>query len=154
MELKWLRYSSQNRTTLSVLLIDEHFECYGLEDCYRPEKIAGETRIPSGRFELVLREYGGHYEKYTKKYEGHKGMLQLKDVPNFEHILIHIGNYAKDTKGCLLVGTTANNNVKSMGQIVNSTSAYLEMYFKVLPILEKGEKVFINIIDLDKPKNL
>lgn len=31
-------------------------------------------------------------------------VYQVKDVPNRSHILIHAGNWTKDTSGCILVG--------------------------------------------------
>lgn len=151
MELQLYRFSSQSKTSLGVLLIDEKFQCYTLEDTFRKEKIKKETRIDSGKYEVKLREFGRHYEKYRQKYEGHEGMLWLQDVPKFEHILIHVGNDSEDTEGCILVGSTANNNAKVKGMITNSTEAYLDMYFKVLKAFKRGEKVFINLTDLDKP---
>ena len=151
MQIKLYRYSSQSKTTLGVIHVDKKFQCYSIEDRYRKEKVKSETRIQAGRYEIKLREFGGHYEKYVNKYEGHEGMLWLQDVPNFEDILIHIGNDAKDTSGCLLVGSTANNNAKNKGFIGGSTEAYLDLYFKVLPELKAGRKVFIGIIDLDIP---
>lgn len=149
MNLKLYRYSSQSKTTLGVLHIDNEFECYTLEDRHRQEKIKGETRIPKGNYRIKLRNFGGHYERYSEKYTYHKGMLWLQDVENFEHILIHIGNYAEDTDGCILVGESVNNNVTDTGMLSNSTNAYLKMYFKVLEAFENDEDVFIDIVDLD-----
>lgn len=151
MELKLYRYSSQSKTTLGVLLIDNKFQCYTIEDRYRKEKIKHETRIPKGRYEIKLREFGSHYERYINKYDSHEGMLWLQNVPNFEHILIHVGNDEDDTSGCILTGSTANNNAKYQGQVTASTEAYLDLYFKVLPELKKGKKVFISITELDVP---
>lgn len=154
MKIKVVRYSSQSKTSIGVLLLDNVFECHTLEDSFKPEKVYGETRIPAGKYDVELREFGGHYERYSKKYTGHGGMLWIKNVPNFEHILIHIGNKHEDSHGCILVGTTATNNKKYLGKLAESTNAYLEMYFKVLKAFERGEKVTIEIIDLDKPTNI
>ena len=151
MNLKLYRYSSQSRTTLGALLIEDKFQCYTLEDCFRKEKIKHETRIPGGRYEIKLRNFGGHYEKYISKYEGHEGMLWLQDVEGFSDILIHIGNDSKDTSGCILVGSTANNNLKNKGLITSSTEAYLDLYKKVIESFNRSEKVFITIKDLDVP---
>ena len=148
MKIKLLRYSSQSKTTLGVLYVNDEFQCYTIEDCHRDIKIKHETRIPSGEYEIKLREFGGHYEKYVNRYEGHEGMLWLQDVPNFSDILIHVGNYASDTSGCILVGGTANNNTKVMGMIGNSTDAYLDLYFKVLEAFKRGEKVKIKIKEI------
>ncbi|OCG71911.1 hypothetical protein A9G43_03935 [Gilliamella sp. Occ3-1] len=36
-------------------------------------------------------------------------VYQVKDVPNRSHILIHAGNWTKDTQGCILVGMSNND---------------------------------------------
>lgn len=154
MEIDWLRYSSQSQTTMSVVHIDKVFMGHGLEDKFRLKKIPQETRIPAGRYRIVLREHGGHYNDYTRKYEGHKGMLEISNIPNYSDVLIHIGNDKSDTAGCPLIGTTPTNNKTDVGYIANSTDAYLKFYFAVLPALEKGEDVFINMIDYDIPNGI
>lgn len=43
--------------------------------------------------------------KCTKKHSPSRGLVySVLDVPDREHILIHVGNYPKDTNGCILVG--------------------------------------------------
>ena len=136
------RYSSKSDYTDGLLFIDCEFECYTLEDEYRAVKEKGETRIPDGRYKVELRTVGGFHNRYLKKYGGdfHKGMLWVKDVPNFEYILIHIGNDDNDTAGCLLVGTTAD---KDKGFIGASGNAYKDMYPKVSNAILNGEDVYI-----------
>ena len=149
MKLINYRYSSQSRTTLGALHINNDFECYTLEDRHRDVKVMGETRIPQGTYTIGLRTVGGHHAKYSKKFPSyHKGMLHVLDVPNFEYILIHIGNDELDTMGCLLVGDYANNNKLQKGQLNSSTNAYSNMYKKVLAAIESNEPVTIQYIDL------
>ena len=149
MKLVNYRYSSQSRTTLGALHIDGKFECHSLEDRHRDVKVMGETRIPSGTYKIGLRTVGGHHIKYSNKFPDiHQGMLHVLDVPNFKYILIHIGNGEKDTMGCLLVGQEANNNKLYKGQITNSTTAYFELYKKVIKAIDEGEEVTIEYIDL------
>lgn len=80
------------------------FECFVLEDGFRKEKVKGETRIPAGKYKLVMRTHGGFYDRYTKLYKEPHPMIQLVDVPGFEDVLIHRGNAVADTMGCLLLG--------------------------------------------------
>ena len=149
MELKVYRFSSQSQTTLGALHINGEFECYTLEDQHQDMKVRGETRIPKGKYKIALRTVGGFHAKYSKKFpDMHKEMLQVMNVPNFEYILIHIGNDEDDTMGCLLVGLHCNNNKIDKGQISSSTTAYKTMYTKVLKALESGENVNIEYIDL------
>ncbi|TRX72574.1 DUF5675 family protein [Carboxylicivirga sp. M1479] len=149
MELKVVRYSSSEESTLGLLLIDGVFACYTLEDEHRDVKVAGETRIPAGRYRIQLRTFGGHHWRYMKRYgaEFHKGMLQIMDVPGFTDILIHKGNDDDDTAGCLLVGDSATNNQVKDGFIGSSTVAYNRIYPVVRDTILKGSEVFIEMRD-------
>ena len=144
MELTVLRYNSESDYTDGLLFIDDKFECYTLEDEYRSVKVFGETRIPDGRYKMILRTVGGFHNRYLKRYGNkfHKGMLWVTDVPNFEFILIHTGNKDIHTAGCLLVGSTAD---KDKGFIGASKKAYLDLYPKIKDAILK-EDVYINYI--------
>ncbi len=143
MNLRLDRYKSESDFTLGKLYINDVFECYTLEDEKREVKVMHETRIPAGTYEIKLRLFGGHHERYKVKFPFHKGMLWLQDVPNFKDILIHIGNTDEDTSGCILVGKNVGD-----GRIVESTRAYKDMYLKVLAAFERDEKVTITVNDL------
>ena len=141
MRLTVLRYNSKSDYTDGLLFINDKFECHTLEDEERSVKVFGETRIPDGLYRIDLRTVGGFHSRYTNKYpEIHKGMLWIRDVPNFEYILIHIGNTDDDTAGCLLVGSTADKNKAFTGA---SKMAYFDMYPKVAAAILSGECVDI-----------
>ena len=144
MELKVLRYSDNGESTIGLLFVDGKFECYTLEDEARTHKVFNETRIPEGCYDIEYRVEGGHHARYMRKFgDFHKGMLHLKNVPNFKYVLIHIGNDDDDTAGCLLVGSKVNNNQYSVGYIESSTDAYTKLYEKVSNALETGDTVTI-----------
>jgi len=150
-----LRYSSQNESTLGLLFRIENEKrewiCYTLEDEYRTIKWAEETRIPAGRYRLALRDYGDHHRRYRRKFPDiHMGMIEMLNVPGFTDILLHIGNRADDTAGCLLVGDTAEENVTSEGRIGSSTSAYLRVY-PIIATMIKSRDVWIGYEDFDSP---
>ena len=145
------RFVSDGDTTLSEISFDGKFECFGLEDEYRLEKVASETRIPAGVYVIGLRTWGGFHAKYSRhpSYSAiHKGMLEVMDVPNFTGILIHVGNTDDDTAGCLLVGLIANSQEGNIS-IGNSRVAYIKFYKKVLVAIENDEQVTIEYVDND-----
>ena len=121
------------------------FLCYTLEDEARTVKKWGETRIPSGKYKLTLRNEGGFSTRYKAKFgDWHQGMIYVNEVPNFEYILWHIGNDDDDTAGCLLVGKTSQDNF-----IGNSTAAYKEIYPPIRDAILSGEEVTVSYIDYD-----
>ena len=156
MDLEVLRISSQKDSTNGILFDvtggKRVFLCYTLEDEHREEKVAGETRIPEGTYKITLRKVGGFHSRYSKKYgEMHKGMLWVRDVPNFEFILIHTGNTDEHTAGCLLVGDTQQANFgSSNGMVGSSVKAYKRIYPPIAKALEEGEEVNITYVDFDK----
>ena len=150
MKLKLYRISSEADSTSGILMIDDKFECYTLEDEQRQVKVMHETAIPLGIYEIQFRTVGGFHSKYIKRFgDMHKGMLELQDVPNFQYILIHCGNTDEHTSGCILVGDSQENNiVKKDGFIGSSTQAYKRIYPKIASALINNEKVTIEIVDL------
>jgi hypothetical protein len=153
MKLEVLRFSSQKDSTLGLLFDvtnGREFMAYTLEDEHRDVKVMHETRIPAGTYRITLRTVGGFHSKYSKRFgELHKGMLWLRDVPNFEYILIHAGNDDDDTSGCLLVGDTQTQNVKSDGFVGSSVNAYKRIYKPIADAIDRGEQVTITYTDYD-----
>ena len=77
-------------------------------------------------------------------------MLWVREVPNFEYILIDTGNTDEHTAGCLIVGDSQQNNtIKSDGFVGSSTQAYKRIYTPIAEALEKGEEVVITYKDFD-----
>jgi len=76
-------------------------------------------------------------------------MLWVRNVPNFEYILIHAGNDDDDTSGCLLVGDTQTENVQSDGFVGSSVNAYKRIYTPIAEAIECGDEVTITYIDFD-----
>jgi hypothetical protein len=157
MHLELFRISSQQDSTNGILFDatnnQRRFLCYTLEDEYRETKVMEETRIPAGTYEITLRDFGGFHKRYTERYGNmHRGMLWLRDVPNFQYILIHTGNTDEHTAGCILVGDTQHNNIlKRDGFIGSSVNAYKRVYPQIAKELVRGEKVHITIVDFDTP---
>ena len=117
--------------TLPEVYYYDDFTCFSLEDP-PPErtkdgkriKVAGQTRIPAGRYPLKWRKTG----KWAKRFQARwkvKGSLEICNVPNYTDVLIHLGNTKKDTAGCLLVGMGADLQA---GTIQKSRPACQQLY--------------------------
>ena len=149
MKLRVIRYYSADDYTLGMLLDEtsgRKFLAYTLEDEHREVKVAGETRIPAGTYNITLRKVGGFQSKYSTKYGSmHKGMLWVRDVPGFEYILIHTGNTDEHTAGCLLVGNTSDYK----GVIGSSVDAYKRIYPAIAKVLTDGGSVEITYENYD-----
>lgn len=88
------------------------FQCFSLEDRYRQDKVMGDTRIPAGTYPLKWRRVGRFAERWKKR--GYPGALQLHDVPGFTTILLHAGNTAAQTAGCVLLGMGADLDARTI----------------------------------------
>lgn len=97
MKLELIRDLKNSSYTLGKLSIDDIFFCYTVEDVVRleGEKVFGQTAIPSGTYKVIL-TMSPHFGKVTPR---------LLEVPNFDGVLIHSGNTAVDTEGCIIIGT-------------------------------------------------
>lgn len=141
MKIKIYRYSKQNQTTLGFLTINNNFQCYTLESSLK--------KIPCGKYKIGYRKVGNFNLKYSKRFFSiHKGMLEIKNVPNRTFILIHTGNKVEHTKGCILVGNETNNNLIKRGIIEDSTNAYIKLYTLISSQLNKKQNVEIEIVDI------
>lgn len=146
------RFSSDRDSSLGILRIGEKFECFTLEDEFRANKVAAETRIPAGIYPVKLRTGSPMANRYDAKFAdiGHRGMLWLQDVPDFDWIYFHIGNDDDDSEGCLLVGRQVASNDQGGGHIMESTLAYKRIYPIIHQAIVRNEPVFVHIIDADR----
>lgn len=133
--------------TIGILSTAGRVLCHTLEDEKRTKKVYGETRIPAGKYRITLRTEGLHHLRYKKKFPFHKGMLWIRDVPNFKWILIHIGNDEDDTAGCILTGKKSVIKVNNRFILEYSTDAYKRIYPIIANPISNGEGVYIHIRD-------
>lgn len=156
MQLRLDRYMSNEKSTLGRLYLNNELFCYVAEDAFHMPKIKGKTRIPAGSYRLHLKPLGSsHFDtNYTNKFGNvfHKGMIELENVPNYVGVLIHIGNDADDTEGCLLVGLSPIEKADEHGsyRVASSTDAYKKLYPLVRDALHRHETVTIRVVDLDR----
>lgn len=134
---------TQNSTIGTLILGD--FNCFTLEPTLRQgPKVWGKTAIPAGQYAIKLRTDPSRMnDDYTARFGSwHKGMLWLQDIPDFQDVYIHIGNFPHDTEGCILVGVT-----KDVDVVYESEVAYRQLYPQVSGAILQGDDVVIQIED-------
>ena len=111
------------------------------EATIRREKIYGKTAIPYGRYKITLSVKSprfGEQKFYKEVCDGY--LPRLENVPGFNGVLCHCGNYPKDTEGCLLVGLE-----KGDGMILKSKNAFKKLYPLLKEADDRNEEIWIQI---------
>lgn len=129
MKLKVVREVKNDVCTIGSLFINDVFFCYTLEDKDRglkqsdsllyinTKKIFGLTAIPSGLYKLIVNQ--------SPKF---KRMLpRILDVKGYDGVLMHRGNSAEHSLGCILVGYKKGEN-----SIFESTKAETDLVNRLL----------------------
>jgi hypothetical protein len=153
MELKLRRIAKKNGYTIGKLSINGKYFCDTLEDSDRGldssmpldvlkhKKLAHITAIPTGRYQVVMNIVSPRLSK-SKFYKqfGEGRVPRLLNVPAFEGILIHCGNTAKDTDGCILVGKNSK-----VGMVLDSKITYSNLYPLLEAAYKRNERIFITV---------
>lgn len=144
MLLKLKRQWFTPESTVGELFIDGIFECFILEDQARikdldadgaievaevqKQKVQDVTAIPPGTYRMMLvnsPRFGW--------------VPRLENVPGYTDILIHAGNRATDTRGCLIVGLERRQD-----SVLRSRDALAALMAKIREDLTLG-RVWITI---------
>lgn len=139
MKLLLNRIAKRDTYTIGKLYIDNQYFCDTLEDTDRgltsdmslqeilKRKIYGKTAIPTGTYKVNMYTVSPRFKNrnWAKPYEGK--LPRLMDTIGFEGVLIHVGNSASDTTGCVLVG---KNTIK--GKLTESTKTFHSLMDKLL----------------------
>lgn len=143
MKLTLTRIFKGSGYTIGKLAIDGAYFCDTLEDkvralpasCYDTpkgnvcrcrEKIYARTAIPAGIYKITME----HSPRFGRV------LPYLHDVPHFLGILIHAGNTADDSAGCIIVG---RNKVK--GKVLESRATLQTLIGRI----EKESDITIEI---------
>jgi hypothetical protein len=144
-KVELIRYGLGWNSTLGKLLIDGKFTCYTVEDEYRSLKVKGETCIPDGAYQLELRRHGAMNAKYAALYPRmHRGMIHIRDIPDFEYVQFHRGNSERDSAGCPIVGTWPVC-IEGEFEVRESAKAYELMYPIIAETLVSGRNVTLEV---------
>jgi hypothetical protein len=134
MVIKLDRKYKKNGYTIGKLSIEGEYFCDTLEDTDRglaktmsseqiaKIKIKNQTAIPTGMYRVNMGVVSPRFS--TRSWaKCNKGRVpRLENVPGFDGVLIHPGNSAEDTSGCILVG---KNTAK--GRVTQSVDTYMEL---------------------------
>src|ERR1700741_2672586 len=127
MEIKLIRDTYTDNSTIGKLFINGVFFCDTLEDKVRAIKIPKITAIPAGRYELAM-TWSDHFQQV---------MPLLLNVLNYVGVRIHWGNYSTESDGCVLLGRRSAGMKDFIGQ---SRTTYATFISK-LKTAAKGEKI-------------
>ena len=135
MELTLKRIARREKYTIGRLYVEGKYFCDTIEDKDRGLSQAlpvtvnknlkrrGVTAIPVGRYHVTMDVVSPKFSKKTA-YQFCGGRLpRLVNVPAFDGVLIHIGNTANDTEGCILVGKNTE-----VGKVLQSTVTFMALY--------------------------
>lgn len=151
MKLTLKRIACKPTYSIGKLYIDGQYFCDTIEDRDRgltndmplvdikKKKVYGETAIPRGVYGLTMNVISPKYSK--KKNFAFTGgrMPRLLNIPGWEGVLIHSGNTASDSLGCIVVGEN-----KVVGKVINSFATFKRLW----PILDahRNEPLSIEIV--------
>ena len=136
MKLTLKRIAKKPTYTIGKLYIDDVYFCDTCEDTDRglemsmplpmikKTKVPGQTAIPYGTYELSMRIISPTYSK-KKNFAFTGGVMpRLLNIPGWSGVLIHSGNTADDSEGCLLVGEN-----KAVGKVLNSFATFKRLWY-------------------------
>ena len=156
MELTLKRIALRSEYTIGKLYVDGEYVADTIEDTVRDldkdgkfangeVKIPGKTAIPYGRYEVTMKVRSPKYSNFTKyswakKYDGY--LPRLLNVYQFDGVLMHVGNSALDSEGCIIVGEN-----KVVGKVINSVNTFRRLMDDYLvPAKKRNENIVIAII--------
>ena len=153
MRLTLRRIAKKETYTIGHLYVDGIYVCDTVEDKDRglkshhpleqisKVKVYGETAIPMGTYTIDMDKVSPKFSSrsWAKPYGGK--IPRLRSVPGFESILIHPGNTAASSLGCILVGI--NDKVGRVSDSQKTFKRLMDDY--LVPAHERGETITITI---------
>ena len=139
MKIKVVRETFTDKSTIGSLYLNDVFFCYTLEDKDRgldqsqsliiiqAKKLFGITAIPYGKYPLIV----------NKSPKFGRLLPRLQGIKGFDGVLLHRGNSANDSLGCILLGYK-----KGIDCIMESTKAEADL----VTILQRESTHTIEIV--------
>lgn len=139
MELTLRRIAKKPNYTIGKLYVDGKYFCDTIEDTDRGllstmtiNEIANLkkkhiTAIPTGRYKVDMNTVSPRFGAQNFYKEVCNGKVpRLLGVKGFDGVLIHCGNTAEDSSGCILVGYNT-----LVGKVTNSRDTFARLYAKL-----------------------
>lgn len=134
MEITVKRIYFRDTYTIGVIQVNGKYQMDTLEphaiNWQKEKKVAGKTAIPEGRYRVQI--------AFSKTFK--RKMPYLMNVPNFVGIMIHTGNTAKNTRGCILVGKNT-----AVGMVTESRIHFKRLYAQIEEAIDSGEEVWVTV---------
>lgn len=136
MKLRVERLWKKPTYTVGRLYVDGKLYCNTLEDVVRDldkeAKVPGKTAIPAGTYKVIF--------NWSPKFG--RNLPRLLNVPHFDGILIHPGNTADDSAGCILVGKNTE-----VGRLTESRYTSDKLNVLIEDAQRHGKEITIEIIE-------
>lgn len=136
MKLRVERLWKKPAYTVGRLYVDGKLYCNTLEDVVRDldkeAKVPGKTAIPAGTYKVIY--------NWSPKFG--RDLPRLLNVPHFDGILIHPGNTADDSAGCILVGKNTE-----VGRLTESRYTSDKLNVLIEDAQRHGEEITIEIVE-------
>lgn len=139
MNLILQRDNLTDESTEGTLTVDNEPECYTLELPVK-DGLPG-SAIPPGTYLVVLAtspKFLRSDDLWVKQFAD--TIPHIIRIPNRTDILIHWGNSAADTEGCILVGQSRGEDF-----IGSSRAAFEALHAKMLAARQTGEAITIEV---------
>lgn len=103
-------------------------------------KVKDETAIPRGTYAITLKQISYKFASrpWAKPMKGY--LPRLLGVPGFDGVLVHPGNYASQTSGCILPGIN-----RQKGMVCDSVAMFNKVYALLKEADDRGENLSITI---------
>jgi hypothetical protein len=125
-----IREMFTEESIIGELFVNGELFCDTLELPYKDNQ-KSISSIPAGEYSVRMRY---PRESATRDYLH----LLVEDVPNRDFILVHRGNTARDSRGCILVGKGSQHNI-----VYNSTLAMDLLMKEIINLGGKNIKLII-----------
>ena len=128
MQLLVTRMWPTAKSITGILSVNGSNTGYTLEPAVTAPYWPDHPAIPEGTYKVTIR----WSPKFTRL------MPHVEDVPGRSSILIHWGNYPKDTEGCLIVGKDHGTDV-----VMESKVLFDDLFLLLTTAEEHGEEITI-----------